>query len=392
MRLALSGLLVLVFLFCSAGAWAQVAVIMEEPYALFGAMNPTGHAAVYLARVCSESPTELRRCKPGELGVVISRYHRVGGYDWIAIPLIPYLYAVESLDKVPAQADIQTEDVLRDAWRRQHLEAIIPNLPAKLVDSDASVGTAKMVQVSDPPESANTSNDNSAELKRIENKKPAQDRPTAIERMEGTPSGEWYELVGVAYDRKLYGFELDTTAAQDDAFIAAWNDRRNNAHFNLLFRNCADFARNVLDFYYPHSVHRNWIADAGMTTPKQVAKAVVHYGRKHPELHLTVFEVPQVPGSIKRSHHTDGAIEALVKSKKYMIPLAIINPYVAGSLVVVWAVDGRFKVPNDAPGMTQLEPANVDKGRTVLKATPDAAGKSGDPTTTAPAPAGSTAN
>jgi hypothetical protein len=29
----------------------------------------------------------LRPCQPGELGVVISRYHRVGGYDWIAMPV-----------------------------------------------------------------------------------------------------------------------------------------------------------------------------------------------------------------------------------------------------------------------------------------------------------------
>jgi hypothetical protein len=58
-------------------ARASVAFLMEEPYGDFGAFNPTGHAAIYLNHVCAASPTELRPCQPGELGVVISRYHRI---------------------------------------------------------------------------------------------------------------------------------------------------------------------------------------------------------------------------------------------------------------------------------------------------------------------------
>ena len=34
----------------------------------------TGHAAVYLSGVCAETPLVLRRCGPGETGVVLSRY------------------------------------------------------------------------------------------------------------------------------------------------------------------------------------------------------------------------------------------------------------------------------------------------------------------------------
>ncbi len=78
---------------------------MEEPYGAFGRVNPTGHAAVYLSQVCAESPTKLRLCEAGENGVVISRYHRVGGYDWIAIPLIPYLYAVDEPQDAPLYAN-----------------------------------------------------------------------------------------------------------------------------------------------------------------------------------------------------------------------------------------------------------------------------------------------
>src|ERR1700729_3761025 len=58
----------------AVAAHASVALLMEEPYGEFGAFNPTGHAAVYLNHVCADTPTQLRMCRPGELGVVISRY------------------------------------------------------------------------------------------------------------------------------------------------------------------------------------------------------------------------------------------------------------------------------------------------------------------------------
>ncbi len=56
---------------------ASVALLMEEPYGEFGAMNPTGHAAVYFNHICAETPTMLRPCHDGEYGVVISRYHKI---------------------------------------------------------------------------------------------------------------------------------------------------------------------------------------------------------------------------------------------------------------------------------------------------------------------------
>jgi len=73
--------LLLIFL-CLMGARcvnAQGALLLEEPYGLFGAFNPTGHNAVYLQRVCAETPTHLRRCRPGELGAVIARYSGMEG-------------------------------------------------------------------------------------------------------------------------------------------------------------------------------------------------------------------------------------------------------------------------------------------------------------------------
>jgi len=274
---------------------ASTALLMEEPYGAFGAANPTGHAAVYLNHVCADSPTVLRPCHDGEYGVVISRYHKIDGYDWIAIPLIPYLYAVDSADQIPATVDKEQVEALRDAYRRAHLLALAP---------DARHG--------------------------------------------GAPKGEWTELVGASYDRKIHGFEVDSTPEQDQTFIALFNDRRNVGHFNLFFHNCADFSRVVLDTYMPHAVHRNFIADAGLMTPKQVARSLVAYGKKYPQLNMSAFVIPQVAGSMPRSHSVDGVAESLVKSKKYLLPLAVFAPEVTGGVVVAYLVDGRLKMPANA--------------------------------------------
>jgi hypothetical protein len=110
-------------------ARADAVVLLEEPYSYDGAFAGTGHTAVYLTRVCAESPIKLRRCNPGELGAVISRYTRIGGYDWIAIPLIPYLYAVESQNDIPLYADAKLVVFLRDQYRRKYLEDIAPDDP-----------------------------------------------------------------------------------------------------------------------------------------------------------------------------------------------------------------------------------------------------------------------
>src|ERR1700736_3667116 len=92
-RRALYTLIVLVLAFVSR-AGASATLLLEEPYGKLGFFSPTGHVAVYLSGVCADSPLVLRRCSPGETGVVISRYDGIGGYDWAALPLLPYLFAV----------------------------------------------------------------------------------------------------------------------------------------------------------------------------------------------------------------------------------------------------------------------------------------------------------
>jgi hypothetical protein len=287
--------LLLLFVMQAACAHASVALLMEEPYGKFGAMNPTGHSAVYLNHVCAASPTELRLCQPGESGVVISRYHKISGLDWVAIPLIPYLYAVEDVTQVPQSVDQAQVAALRDAYRRKHLLVLAPN------DSQGR-----------------------------------------------TPKGEWTQLVGESYDRTIHGFEVVSTADEDERFIAIFNDRHNTGHFNIFVHNCADFSRSVLNIYLPDAIHRSVVADLGMTSPKQVAHSLVQYGRKHPELEMSAFVIPQVPGTIKRSKPVKGVAESLMKSKKYMLPLAVLTPELTGGVVVAYLAKGRMELPKNA--------------------------------------------
>jgi hypothetical protein len=298
-RVASTALAVVFLAMGGVRARADAALLMQEPYGEFGAFNPTGHAAIFLNHICAESPTHLRPCHPGEPGAVISRYHKIDGYDWLAIPLIPYLYAVERVQDVPAEADATIVTRLRDEYRRSHLEEFAPD-----VEKGEKAGEA--------------------------------------------PGGEWTQLIGASYERKIYGFQVQTSADEDERFMDKFNDSRNDGHFNLLFHNCADFTRTLLNVYYPHGVHRNFFVDLGITTPKQVARSLTKYAEKHPDLPFSTFQIPQVPGSIPRSHPIDGVLESVVKSKKYVVPLAILSPELTAGFVVAYLTDGRFKAPKDA--------------------------------------------
>jgi hypothetical protein len=297
---------IMLFLFaCTLTVRADVTLFVEEPYGSFGAINPTGHAALYLSRVCATTPTHLRRCEPGETGVVISRYSGIDGYDWLAIPLIPYLYAVDDLEDVPLSADDATVNALRDGYRRRHLEDL----------------------VADGPNGE-------------------------------TPRGPWVQLVGASYNRKIYGIEIGSSEAQDDALIASLNSRKNRSHFNLFLNNCADFSRKVLDrYYYPHAVRRSFIADAGITTPKQLASSMVKYGKHHPHVLGTAFYIPQVPGEAPRSHTLRGVCEAFIKSKKYMVPFTVLHPFGAAGMVAAYMSTAHFNVKHYAE--TEITPSEL---------------------------------
>ena len=282
---------------------AQAAMLMEEPFGFFGFLNPTGHDAIYFERICAESPVKLRRCAPGELGAVITRYQGIAGYDWIAMPLLPYLYAAENASEVPALVDREAVNGLRDKYHDAHLQSLGKDVP----------------------------------------------------RGDDVKRG-WSQFVGVAYERRIYAFRFATSEAQDDELIAQMNAGPNRSRFNLLYRNCADFTGKMLNFYFPGTFRRSALPDAGITTPRQISYKLVRYARKHPETEMALFDIPQVPGYRRRSRGNKSiAMTFIVRG--YVVPFAFINPYIAVGVFVDYFVWGRYPLP--LKNLPTLTPANL---------------------------------
>ena len=276
-----------------ARAHAQGALLLQDSDGLSAALSPTGHTSVYFARICAASLTQLRRCAPGELGVVIARHRHITGYDWLAVALIPYLYSVETASQVPAKVNREAVQQLRLKYHDEHLMSLGKDVPA----GDEFLGG-------------------------------------------------WNEMVGSAYERRIYALRFETSEEQDDAFIARMNADVNRSHFSYLFSNCADFSGAVLDFYFPHTFKRHILPDLGVVTPRQVAYELARYARQHPEIRLTVMEIPLVPGYHRHSRLGKSAAASLIVSG-LVIPIAIVSPYTAGAIIADGLVWGRYPLGLD---------------------------------------------
>jgi hypothetical protein len=275
---------------CPCGR-AQGALLQQDADSVAAFLSPLGHQSLYFARICAASLTQLRRCKPGELGVVISRHSHIAGYDWLALPVIPYLYSMEDASKVPAHVDRETVQRLRIAYHDAHLISLLGNV-----------------------------------------------------RESGHFRRGWDQLIGGAYDRRIYAFRFETTPQQDDAFIAMMNAAANHGNFNIWFRNCADFSSNILNFYFPGTFRRHLVPDGGLVTPRQVAYELVRYAKKHPEIRLTVLEIPLIPGYHKSSRLGMTAVESFIVTG-YVIPIGFLSPIAAGVIVADYLVWGRDPLP-----------------------------------------------
>ena len=301
-RFAAFALFLAAFFHCPRGQ-AQAALLLEQPYGIYGILNPTGHNAIYFQRICADTPVTLRRCRPGELGSIISRYEGIDGYDWVAMPLVPYLYSVETVDEVPSRVTHSQVIQMRDRYREAHFE------------------------------------------------------PIGLDHSGGSwvPDG-WTQLVGAAYQRRIYAFRFNTTQEQDDNVIARLNAEPNRSHFHMLTRNCSDFSRTILDIYFPHRFHRSIFPDLGISTPKQMTDKLVRYARHHPQLDLRVFEIPQIPGFRRVSHKNKNISESFVTTA-YAVPITLISPYITGGLLVDYIVRGRYRLIHHHPEV--LGPENL---------------------------------
>ena len=272
---------------------ADVGVVLNESLdTSIARITGSGHTAVYLSRICPESPVKLRLCKADEHGSVISNYISLGedqAYEWNIAPLNVYVYGVENPENRPMVGSQKIKHVLEERYREKYLNGFC-----------------------------------NSEFCRTSNK------------------AEWREMVGASLSRSIYMFVAKTTVEQDLELIAEFNSLPNENHFNGVTRNCADFTRRVINKYFPRATGPEYVNDFGMTSPKAIARSFAHYAARHPEIDFRVVHYAQIPGTIKRSTECRSGTEQLYHSKKLLVPMLLFAnqalPFVAASYLFT----GRF--------------------------------------------------
>ena len=314
LRRSLEVIVTLLLISIPARAYAALTVLVGEPFGSFGTMMPLGHTAIYLDRVCADGPLRLKMCSAGERpGVVLARYHAIGRYDWLAVPVMEFLFATERIEDVPQYAMPETVWALREQYRQRYLRSIVPDGTQGVEFGDGrSMGAGSLE--------------------------------------------EWWESAGIAYNRRIWAYQVSTTPMQDERLVEAMNARENRHLYHLKKANCADFAAELVNLYFPGAIHNDRVADFGLMTPKQVARSLTDYASTRPELGLRVWEIPQVRGSLRRSRPLRGGAEAGLKTKRYLFTLIAIQPEVPAALAVLYLWHGRWEVGKGAEPMPGFAP------------------------------------
>lgn len=271
---------------------AEVGLMLNEALKIGSSKwTGAGHSTVYLSRVCAASPVELRMCGPGENGVVLTNYRAFGedrSYEWNAIPLNVYLYGVEDESARPLYGSATVRWMLQERYREKYLGNLCTGSCAT------------------------------------------------------NPNALWRETVAASFIRDVYMFTAKTTPEQDRALMEKFNGTRNVGHFNGFTYNCANFARDVVNTYFPGAAKADRINDFGMTSPKAIAKSFAHYGMKHPELEFRVVRFSQIPGEYTPSKDNRKGTEELYRSNRWRLPLAVLRPYELGIFAGSYMLTGRF--------------------------------------------------
>jgi hypothetical protein len=305
-------LIVSLFLCCISGPplRADVGLLLSEtPVEGLSQGISIGHSAIYLSRLCPETPVKLRLCTAGESGSVISMYKGLAedqDFAWNAVPLSLFLYGVEDERDRPLLAWPALFRLLQDHARESYLASVCQTAPC-----------------------------------------------TDNQR------GNWRYLFAATFIRNAYIFQVKTTLQQDVAFMDHLNSKPNVNHYNGITNNCADFAAEVLNFYFPGSARPDHINDFGMTSPKAISKSLTHYARRHPALELRVFRFTQVPGTYKQSHDTRKGTEVFFRSKTFLLPM-LLRPHELVALVGSYTLSGRFNPEHELrrqPGADNIFPS-----------------------------------
>lgn len=268
-------LLLMVLFFCQIAVRADVSLFLHEAIGASGEETSAGHAAIYFSNLCSDGPLNLRLCRPGETGVVISAYPEWGTdkpYKWLALPLLTYLYGVDDGQDIPLYTNGKVRRLLRTTARRKYFKDIV------------------------------------------------------AEPTDGSwPKGRWTEALGTVLNRDIYAMTLKTTPQEDAAFLEKFTQLPNVSNFSTMYRNCADFARETINLYFPHATHRDVLNDFTMTTPKALARSLTGYASKRPERLFNITKYSQLSGPIRRSLDNRNFSEHALFSKKYLIPQIILK-------------------------------------------------------------------
>jgi hypothetical protein len=161
---------------------------------------------------------------------VISRYPRIAGYDWIAVPAVGLPVRCGSGRGRTGSADAMAVSQLRDSYRRSPLQDLVPDAPGG-----------------------------------------------------GPPKGDWIQLAGAAYDRNIYGLSLETTSEEDERLIqlstrcltssvsisctATALTLRAASSTSTIRARCGEASSPTRGFRRPSSLPKRWSAmpDAGPT-------------------------------------------------------------------------------------------------------------------------------
>jgi hypothetical protein len=282
----------LVLLLAAPRLRGDVGLLLSEPTGE-GASRWTsaGHASVYFSRICPASAVRMRLCEPGEQGSVLSNYRNFGEdqpYGWNLVPLNIFLYGVEDAENRPLLATPNVRRTLQDRYWLQYLQPIC---------SEPSCA--------------------------------------------GNPRAHWRDMVAVTFARKLYLFEVQTTLEQDLKLIARFNSLPNVDHYNGFTNNCADFAREVINTYFPNVARADQVNDFGMTSPKAIARSFSHYARRHPQLEFRALRFAQAPGAFRRSRECRKGTEVAFRSKKWLFPM-LLRSHELVLFMASYSLTGRF--------------------------------------------------
>lgn len=257
--------------FACPRASADIGVVLEEALDNGASrITASGHSAVYFSNICAESPVKLRLCHDGEQGSVASVYEDFGenkNYGWNVVPLNIYMYGVADPGQRPLLATEKIKRVLEEEYRRKFLAEYCSEV------CDANL------------------------------------------------KADWRSTVGAAFNRSIYIFVVHTSAEQDLKFIQRLNALPNENHFSAMRRNCANFTKDIINEYFPHSAKANFINDFGMTSPKAVARSFARFAHRRPDLEYHVIHYAQLPGTYKRSDKNRLGTELTFHAKLFLAPL-----------------------------------------------------------------------